>query len=152
MTHIFSYILAFFSHDVVTGTYNVTNYDLTCQDPTYMRNYRWWTEVPVNTSCIVPMNETEVIWWVNIAASENTSIRAIGKSFSWSAVGMMETGDKPIYMVNMTDYMYDYTIDEDAKTITCQAGMRVIDVVEALQEKGLGLPDYGGYVFLLFLF
>lgn len=123
---------------------------LSCPNPLFNRNFRWSTVIP-ESNCLQPSSEAEVVEMVNMAVAEGAKIRAIGKSWNWGPGGMMEnnnfyTGEsQTVYTINMTaGGMTSYSIDTEAMTMTFEAGLRVIDVAEALEEENLGLENFGG--------
>ena len=131
-----------------------TQAQVDCTNPVYNRNYAWKTIAPINISCFNPLTESEISDSVRdvFNSSANMSIRGIGKSFSWSAVGMMENTvfgtntSQTVIFVNQSAYRKNYTINDTSLQMTGQAGMSVLEVCQELEKHDLGLPAFGGIV------
>lgn len=122
-----------------------------CVDPVTMQNFRWETNVTSNISCINPSTIDEMQNLLKYAYDNvtNASVRPIGKSVAWSAIGMMDTKNsdtslpQTVYFVNQSEYRSNCTVNESSKTITCEAGARVMDVNEHLHDHNLSLVTFG---------
>eukprot|EP01084_Bolivina_argentea_P104541 187179_1 len=130
----------------------VLNYCLACRDNSstlYNRNARYSTNV---TFCLYPSNESEIIDIIHYAQNMSTyndvTVRAIGKSYAFSAIGMMEAKahqNSIQIMLNLTENMRDLIdINEEEMKATFQAGISVNSLAVELQSYGYGIPHYGG--------
>lgn len=80
------------------------------------------------------MGELETL--VRKCHDSGTALRPIGSALSPNGIGFRSTG-----MVNLVNLDNIIEIDETNMTVTVQAGARVGQVVEALREHGLTLPN-----------
>mmetsp|Transcript_3853 Transcript_3853/g.8408 ORF Transcript_3853/g.8408 Transcript_3853/m.8408 type:complete len:653 (+) Transcript_3853:104-2062(+) len=80
------------------------------------------------------MGELETL--VRKCHDSGTALRPIGSALSPNGIGFRSTG-----MVNLVNLDRIIKIDETNMTVTVQAGARVGQVVEALREHGLTLPN-----------
>eukprot|EP01084_Bolivina_argentea_P102354 183381_1 len=114
------------------------------------------------TSCFFPSSETQLSEFIfNATLNENyesTTIRAIGRSISFSANGMLDEYNfdskqkyENVIAVNMSNMNQIIDIDLTANTITVQSGMQVIDVLSYLESINASLkysdgPTYANIV------
>eukprot|EP01084_Bolivina_argentea_P107334 191905_1 len=113
------------------------------QNMIYSSGNRYSTHI---THCSFPSNENEVIEAVSIARDTNGTIRATGKSHSKSGVNMMEEHvGKNLFMINMSESMNNIIeINQNANTITFEAGVSVYQLLSTLESYNLTLKYWAG--------
>eukprot|EP01084_Bolivina_argentea_P149242 260732_1 len=128
---------------ILTIVHDVTN---SCQNGTmyYSSTGRYLTNV---TQCVYPSNEQEIISLIQMSAESGASVRAIGRSHSYSGASMMDKGTtkRDLFLINMSVHMNNIIeINEEENTMTFEGGCSIYQVVTALSNYNLTIPDYGG--------
>ena len=103
----------------------------------------YYTPTTENDIIDIILNQTDI--------SNNSVIRVIGNSYSFSANGMAEEYNfyrntkQNVIMLNLSVNMNNIIdIDSENMTATFQGGSNVYDILSILQQQNLALPYYGG--------
>jgi len=89
----------------------------------------------------LPEDEAAVVALVTEARAEGRRVRVVGAKHSWSAIAMCDG-----VLVSLDRMQGIVAVDEDAGTVTVQAGVRLHRLNDELAARGLALPIVGSVV------
>eukprot|EP01084_Bolivina_argentea_P086438 156231_1 len=124
------------------------------------KTHRYRTNI---TACIHATSESHIqdviLRAINISSTSSSTIRAIGASISYSALGMLdehnfETGAKydNVIVINTTENMKQIIdLDTMKNTVTFEAGLRNIEILKYLEDINLTIAYFDGPTYANFV-
>ena len=91
------------------------------------------------TTVAYPGNVDDVVAVVREARAAGACVKGVGAGHSWSNAARPDSRERPTVLLSLDRMKALVHVDQKRKIVTAEAGMRLVELIEALAAKGLAL-------------